>query len=83
MEPSNLDASDVERMKSVNGQRRRRDWALPPAERLARFARLQAAAWDTLASNPSALEAFHRRNRLARRQSSVAKFLADMQQDRT
>ncbi len=83
MEPSKLDDSLAETIKSVNRQRRQRDWTLSPVERLARFERLQAAAWYTLASNPLALEAFHRRNRLARRQSSVAKLLADMLQDRT
>ncbi|MEZ6135576.1 MAG: hypothetical protein R3C53_11770 [Pirellulaceae bacterium] len=52
-------------------KRRRRDRRLSPAERMERFARLQALAEETLAANPEALTAFHRRNRQQRRQSRV------------
>ncbi len=52
-------------------KRKRRAWALTPEQRLARFVALQAAAESTLASNPEALAAFHRRNRRQRRESRV------------
>jgi hypothetical protein len=52
-------------------KRQKRTCALSPEQRLERFAALQAAAELLLASNPVALEAFHRRNRRQRTEGRV------------
>ena len=62
-------------LSSTENKRRRRDWALTHSERMARFAVLQATAWQALESNPFALAAFHQRNRRIRRQSQVQSLL--------
>ena len=67
------DMQDV--MRSEERKRRRRDWALTPAERLERHFQLQSLAAQILKSNPTALAAFHQRNRQRRTQSQVRAFV--------
>lgn len=72
--PQNLrDILEANEMK-----RRRRDIRLTPAQRMARFEALQAAAWKVLTANPAALKAFHQRNRFSRRQSEVRSLVSKL-----
>jgi hypothetical protein len=59
----------LEEIEQANRRRLKRDWALSPQQRLARFEQLQALANQTLRSHPVALQAFVRRNHHARRHS--------------
>lgn len=70
-------------LTSTESKRRRRNWALTHSERMARFAALQATAWQALASNPIALAAFHQRNRRIRRQSQVQLLLLKLRSQKS
>jgi hypothetical protein len=65
-------------LKAIEKKRRRRDVRLTPAQRMARFEALQAAAWKVLTSNPAALIAFHQRSRRSRRQSEVRSLVSKL-----
>jgi hypothetical protein len=60
--------------------RRRQSHAMTPAQRLSAFLVLQRQAEQTLAANPAAVVAFHRRNRQQRRQANVRRLEAIMTQ---
>jgi 7-keto-8-aminopelargonate synthetase-like enzyme len=55
----------------VQQYRRRKDWALTPAERLERFVQLQSAAMAALQANPTALQSFIARNHRKRTQANA------------
>ena len=59
----------LEEIALANHRRLKRDWAMSPQQRLARFEQLQALATQTLRSHPVAMQAFVRRNHHARRHS--------------
>ena len=59
----------IEEIAQANRHRLRRDWALSPEQRMARFEQMQALANQTLRSHPVAMQAFVRRNHHARRHS--------------
>lgn len=61
-------------------KRRRRTLALSPEQRLERFVALQAAAQSTLATNPPAVLAFHRRNLRQRTESRVRELERQLRQ---
>jgi hypothetical protein len=65
-------------LNAVAIKRRKRDLQLSPEQRMVRFEAMQAASWRALSSNPLALAAFHKRNRLKRRQSQLKHFIAKL-----
>ncbi|MCC6510046.1 MAG: hypothetical protein IT423_13145 [Pirellulaceae bacterium] len=67
-------------IKAEQQKRNRRVWALTPEERMDRYLALQSLAEQTLATNPVALAAFHRRNRQKRTAARVRELVARLLQ---
>lgn len=70
--------SITEQTQRVLAFRRRQAHALSPSARLELLATLQRQAFNSMCSNPTALEAFVRRNHHQRRISNVRRLEAEM-----